>query len=48
VEETVCWTGRAGTAGDATVARGEYSSEAAGGRSLAGPADPAGDRLKKL
>ena len=47
VEEAVCRAGRAGAARAAAAARGERPAETAGGRSLAGPADPAGDRLKK-
>ena len=48
VEAAVCRVGRAGATRTAAAAGGERAAEADCGRSHAGPADPAGDRLKKV
>lgn len=47
LEETLCRVGRAGTARAAAAARGERTAEAPRGGLVAGPADPAGDCVKK-
>lgn len=47
LEEAVCRVGDHGAARAAAIARREWSAEASGSGFVAGPADLAGDRLKK-